>query len=176
MEGVGKAGTRRAVPALVVGAAALSMPGTGYRAQRLHAKREGGAGGGFNDRGRRFAHPCCAHWQPARGVPGAVAAWLLLACFCSAGYLFLFCLLCAADRIAETGQQPALAVVCSALGGGSFTISRMALCASLSCALVAEAGVPEAVAVCRLACFYSAGCLLSSRWLCAAGRTQTKFA
>ena len=51
MEGVGKAGTRRAVPALVVGAAALSMPGTGYRAQRSHAKGEGGAGGGLGAAG-----------------------------------------------------------------------------------------------------------------------------
>ena len=40
VEGVGKAGTRRAVPALVVGAAALSMPGTGHRARRWNTKEK----------------------------------------------------------------------------------------------------------------------------------------
>ena len=40
VEGVGKAGTRRAVPALVVGAAALSMPETGHRARRWNTKEK----------------------------------------------------------------------------------------------------------------------------------------
>ena len=40
VQGVGKAGTRRAVPALVVGAAALSMPGTGHRARRWNTKEK----------------------------------------------------------------------------------------------------------------------------------------
>ena len=40
VEGVGKAGTRRAVPRLALGAAALSMPGTGHRARRWNTKEK----------------------------------------------------------------------------------------------------------------------------------------
>ena len=40
VEGVGKAGTRRAVPRLALGAAALSMPGTGHRTRRWNTKEK----------------------------------------------------------------------------------------------------------------------------------------